>query len=184
MRSKPLNVSNPRTAAQMNQRAKFTTALNFLKPLTPFVRVGFKEYAIKMTAFNAAMAYTLQNAVYGLAPDYFILYSDVLVSRGKLPVALNPQASSTNPGEIEFTWEDNSLESTAMPDDQVLLVIYNKVKSQVVTVIGGNTRVSGSQAVTVPASFVGDELECYIAFQNANQTNLSNSVHLGEVIVS
>lgn len=184
MRGKASSISNPKTAAQLDQRAKFSTALGFLQPLTPFVRVGFKNYAIKMTAFNAAMAYTLQNAIYGVAPEYFIVYADALVSRGKLPVALNPHVTSTVPGEIEFTWEDNSQESTAMADDQVLLVAYNKAKLQAVTIVGGNTRASGSQVVTVPTSFVGDELECYIAFQNATQTVLSNSLHLGEIVVS
>ncbi|MGQ7870809.1 DUF6266 family protein [Sunxiuqinia sp. sy24] len=47
---------------------------------------------------------------------------------------------------------------------------------------GGNTRTSGSQVVTVPATFSGDELSCYIAFQNENQSEVSNSTYLGEVI--
>jgi hypothetical protein len=183
MRGKAASISNPKTAAQLDQRAKFATALGFLQPLTPFVRVGFKNYAVGMTAFNAAMAYNLANAVYGEAPEYFIVYADALVSRGKLPTALNPHVSASVPGEVQFTWENNSQESTAMADDQVLLVLYNHVKKQAVTVVAGNTRASGSQSVTVPESFVGDELNCFIAFQNAGQTIVSNSIYIGETVV-
>lgn len=184
MRSIAASVANPRTAAQVQQRTKFTTAIGFLQSMTSFLRVGFKNYAIKMTAFNAAMAYTLKNAVYGEDPEYFIVYSDALVSRGTLTGALNGAAASTVPGQVNVTWTDNSGEGTAQASDLALVVIYNGTKDQAVTVIGGNTRVSGSQSVTIPAAFAGDELQVYLAFQTENQSDVSNSVYLGEVVAS
>ena len=47
MRIKPASVTNPRTAAQVDQRSKFSIVLNFLQPMTEFLRVGFKLYAKK-----------------------------------------------------------------------------------------------------------------------------------------
>ena len=47
MRIKPASVANPRTAAQVDQRSKFSIVLNFLQPMTEFLRVGFKLYAKK-----------------------------------------------------------------------------------------------------------------------------------------
>ncbi|MCW0482723.1 DUF6266 family protein [Gaoshiqia sediminis] len=184
MRSVAASVSNPRTPAQMDQRTRFATAISFLQPLTSFIRVGFKNYAVKMSAFNAAMAYTLRNAILGDYPDYFINYADALVSRGSLPGALNATAASTVPGQVNFTWEDNSGDGAALATDQVLLVLYNPLKKQAVTVIGGSTRSAGSQVVTVPSAFASDELNCYIAFQNENLSEVSNSTYLGEVVVS
>lgn len=90
MRGKAASVSNPKTEAQLDQRARFGAALKFLQPLTSFIRVGFKNYAVKMTAFNSAMSYNLNNALAGGYPDYFIDYASALVSRGVLPGALNP----------------------------------------------------------------------------------------------
>src|SRR5574344_2996358 len=63
MRSQAQNIKNPRTEAQMEQRSKFALALSFLKPLTELLRTGYKLYAKKQTAFNAAMSYTLANAI-------------------------------------------------------------------------------------------------------------------------
>ncbi|MGD9930912.1 MAG: DUF6266 family protein [Mangrovibacterium sp.] len=184
MRSVAASVSNPRTPAQMDQRTRFATAISFLQPLTSFLRVGFKDYAVKMSAFNAAMAYTLRNSILGEYPNYFINYADALVSRGNLPGALNATVASTVPGQIDFAWADNSGDGAALATDKVLLVLYNSTKKQAVTVTGGNTRSAGSQFVTVPAAFAGDELNCYIAFQSENQSEVSNSAYLGEVVVS
>lgn len=125
MRSKAASISNPKTEAQLDQRARFAAALKFLQPLTPFLRIGFKNYAVKMTAFNSAMSYNLNNALVGSYPEYFIDYASALVSRGSLPGAMNPQIQSTNPGQIDFTWEDNSQDSTANTFDKVILVVLN-----------------------------------------------------------
>jgi hypothetical protein len=183
MRGKAASISNPQTEAQLDQRARFGAALKFLQPLTAFLRVGFKNYAVRMTAFNSAMSYNLNNALTGTYPDYSIDYASALVSRGSLPGALNPEVSSTAASVIDFTWDDNSTDSNATTDDKVLLVVYNPAKQQAVTVVGGNARTEGSQAVTVPASFTGDQVQCYIAFQNASQSVLSNSQHVGGLII-
>ena len=184
MRGKAASVSNPKTEAQLDQRARFGAALKFLQPLTPFLRVGFKNYAVKMTAFNSAMSYNLNNALIGAYPDYFIDYASALVSRGALPGALNPQVAATAPGEIEFSWTDNSQGAHAKPNDKVLLVVLNPIKQQAETIVAGNTRSIGSQTVTVPETFIGDEVQCYIAFQDEKQTVLSNSVYVGAIVVA
>jgi len=184
MRSKAASVSNPKTEAQLDQRARFGAALKFLQPLTSFIRVGFKNYAVKMTAFNSAMSYNLNNALDGAYPDYFIDYTRALVSRGSLPGAFNPTVESTIAGQVEFTWEDNSSDADANVSDLVLLVVYNPSKQQAITVIGGNSRTAGRQMVTVPKAFSGDEVFCFIAFQNANQSILSNSTFVGTFMVA
>lgn len=184
MRGKAASISNPQTEAQLDQRARFGAALKFLQPLTAFLRVGFKNYAVRMTAFNSAMSYNLNNALTGTYPEYGIDYASALVSRGSLPGALNPEISSTTSNVIDFAWDDNSTDSNAMGDDKVLLVVYNPPKQQAITVVGGNTRAEGSQSITLPASFAGDEVHCFIAFQNASQSVLSNSLHVGSLVVS
>lgn len=183
MRSKAASISNPKTEAQLDQRARFGAALKFLQPLTAFLRVGFKNYAVKMTAFNSAMSYNLNNALSGVYPEYFIDYASALISRGSLPGALNPQIQSANPNQVDFTWQDNSQDANASANDKVLLVVFNPAKQLAITIVGGNDRSVGQQSVEVPATFAGDEVHCYIGFQNANQSVLSNSVYAGPVVV-
>ena len=184
MRGIAASVSNPRTPAQMAQRAKFAAVIKFLQPLTPFLRVGFKNDAVRMSGFNSAMSYTVKNAITGIYPAFTIDYSKVLVSRGTLPGALNPLAVAGIAGAVDFTWENNTWETDAMADDQALLVVYNPSKNAAVSFTGAVTRAIGVQTITLPNSYTGDEVQCYIAFTNANQSVISNSEYVGGVIVS
>ena len=183
MRARAASVTNPNSPAQLDQRAKFSKVIEFLKPLTAFLRIGFKNQAVKMSGFNAAMSYNMKNAISGVYPAYEIDYAKALISEGSLPEALNPAAVSTVAGEVKFTWEDNSQDGGAMADDKAILVVYNPVKKKAVNIVGGNTRTSGSQIITLPSSFSGDEVQCFIGFQNANGSVLSDSQFVIGLIV-
>ena len=184
MRGIAASVSNPRTPAQQEQRAKFSAIVKFLKPLTPFLRIGFKSAAIKMSAFNAAMSYNYSHAITGTYPVFDIDYTKVLVSQGNFPGALNPVGVAGISGAVDFTWDDNTWEADAMADDLAVLVVYNPTKEAVVTVIGAITRAIGAQTITLPNSYTSDEVQCYIAFTNANGSVISNSQFVGSIIVT
>ena len=184
MRSRATSVSNPNTPAQLEHRAKFVTIVLFLKPLTAFLRFGFKSLAIKKSGFNAAMAANFKNdVIIGTYPAFNIDYTKISVSQGNLPGALNPATVSATAGTVRFTWENNSWETNASVDDQAVLVVYNPTKEAAVSVIGGLTRAVGSQTIILPNSFSGDEVQCYIAFTNANQSVISNSQYVMGLIV-
>jgi hypothetical protein len=168
MRIKPAHVKNPKTEKQESQRNKFTTVLNFLQPMTDFIQVGFKNYAIKMTQFNSAMSYNLLNAVTGSYPSYSIDYARALLSRGALKGALNPAVASAAVGNVAFTWDDNSVELNAEATDQAMLLVYNPVKDEAVFITEGAARDIGSQNLTVPDSYSGDIVHAYIAFMSVD----------------
>ena len=180
----PASVANPQTDKQLAQRAKVKATMAFLQPLTQFVRIGWREFAVKMTAMNAAFSYTIQNAILGTYPNFTINYPNALVSKGNLAPALNQAAASTVAGTVLFTWTDNSDEVGASPFDQNLLVIYNPVKNQAVTFSELGTRADATQAVTVPNSFSGDLVHCYIAFITVDGQMLSNSKYAGAITVA
>jgi len=50
-------------------------------------------------------------------------------------------------------------------------------------VVDGNTRTCGSQSIILSAKFSGYEVQCFISFSTAKQTVLSNSEHIGRIIV-
>jgi len=184
VRKRPLRISNPRTAGQLEQRAKFAAIIKFLKPLTPFIRVGFKSKNAKMSAHNSALSYNLANAIMGAYPDYAIDYSKVLISRGNIRAALSPSIRLISNCEIEFSWVYNPRDYNAYSDDKAVLVVYNYTKHEVITAMDGNSRINGSQAITLPPSFAGDSVHCYIAFQNYNQKVISNSLYVGCLILT
>lgn len=183
MRSIPQSVKNPRSEGQVSQRTKFTVALDFLKPVTGLIQVGFKLYAQKQTAFNAAMSYTLNNAIAGTAPNFSIDYSNALVSRGSLPGARNGQATSAS-GVVSFTWDDNSSIGTANQTDKALLAVLNPTRGEAMIETAGSQRSVGSENIAVPADWVGEDVEVFIGFISEDAKSVSNSVYLGTVTVA
>lgn len=180
MRSLPQKVKNPRTEGQVSQRTKFALTLSYLKPMTSLLRTGWKLYANKQSPFNAAMSYTLANAISGAYPDYEIAPSKILVSRGALAPATNATASDIG-GSIEFVWDDNSGIGSAKQTDKALIAIVNLAKGEAVTDYAGEERTAGTQTLAIPADWVGDEVEAYLGFVSEDGREVANSVYLGAI---
>lgn len=183
MRGNPGQIVNPQTEAQQNQRAKVALVIKFLSPLKAFLHEGFKKQAQRMTAFNAAMSWNLTHAVTGTYPFYEIDYAKAMLSQGKLPAAFNPRVTSPASGQVEFSWQDNSGQMGAMPDDRALLVVYHPEKKKAFTVMEGSFRAEEHKIITLPPDFQGAEVHGYISFQNARQTMISDSSYAGVTVV-
>jgi len=183
MRSQALNIKNPRTDAQVSQRSKFTLALSFLKPITNVLRTGFKLYANKQTAFNAAMSYTLANAITGEYPDFELNFASALISRGTLTAAANGLAAAAD-GKVTVSWDDNTGVGTAKATDQALIAILNPSKGEGLSDNAGSARSAGSQIIDIPADWMGDEVQVYLGFVSNDGKEVANSVYLGSVTVA
>lgn len=179
IRAKPQSVANPRTLSQVNQRNKFSLVLKFLQPNLNFIRVGYKNYAVKKSQFNSAMSYVLNNAITGVSPSFDIDYSLALLTRGNLTGALNPVFDLSTAGQVQFSWDDNSNEGSALATDKVMVVAYNPTKGESVYLTEGAARTDMSQTVVIPNSYSGDDLHMFISFMNFEETQISNSIYIG-----
>ena len=180
MRSLPLKVRNPRTKGQRSQRTKFSLALSLLKPITPLLRIGWKLYARRQSAFNAAMSHTLANAVIGNYPDYQIDVSKVLISRGNLQPVSSATATVAN-GNIKFAWNDNSGTGAAKQTDKTLIAILNLEKGEAITHDAGAERMKETQTVILPTEWNGNEVQAYLGFVSEDGREVANSVYLGAI---
>ena len=183
MRAKASSVANPRTDGQIGQRSKFALVLGILKPITGFIRVGYKRYTTKQTAFNAAMSYILNNAITGTFPDFSVDLSKVLVSRGNLTTASNAAVLATG-GSIGLTWDDNSSANMANATDKALVLVLNPLRAEAVYETAGNARTTGAQEIAVPAEWLGESVEVFLGFITEDGKDLANSVYLGSVEVA
>ena len=184
MRSLPQSVKNPRTLRQRSQRTKFALALSLLQPLTGFLRTGWKLFAHRQSPFNAAMAYTMANAVLGEYPDYEIDPSKVLVSRGALTPVTDTFVSATIDREVQLQWDDNSSKGSAKPTDKALIAIVNLAKGEAITDTEGALRPDCTKTIPVPAEWSGDKVHVYMGFISEDGMEVANSVYLGAVKIS
>ena len=182
MRGKAASIKNPQTLHQMQQRTKFALALSVLQPITAFIRVGFRRYAHRKTEFNAAMSYTVRNAILGTYPDYVIDYSKLLVSRGTLTGA-NSATATPVAGKIKLAWADNSGIGEAKPTDKAIAVAINQAKGEAAYITEGAPRSSENEDLMVSPYWSGDEVVVYLAFISENGKDVASSEYLGPVTV-
>ena len=177
MRARPTHMTNPRTKQQQNQRGKFTIALNFLRNITPFLRIGYRELATNQNAFNAAMSYIMKNAFIDNGQGLEIDYNKVLVAHGSLTQTFNAAATLEN-GNVLFGWENNSGQGNAMDTDIALLLVYNKGKNCAVYNTSAAARSEGKAELKLPDDWNGDETIAYLSFYSTQDESVANSICL------
>lgn len=116
MRALAVNINNPRTEKQQNQRSKFAVTINFAKTMTPFLRFGYKEYSGQQTTFNAAVSYVLKHALKGSGTNVSIDYNKALVTRGSLMPAMDATVTVSgtrlfSPGPTTAAWAMQHLQT-------------------------------------------------------------------------
>lgn len=183
MRGRAQHVHNPRSDGQMMQRSKFAQVLELLKPITAYVRIGFKNYAKQQTAFNAAMAYNVKNAFSGTYPHFAFEPSQALVSRGNLTQATSAFATAAA-GGVQFSWADNSGEGSAQSIDVAMPLVFNPVRNEAVFNTSAASRADTTVTLAVPADWVGESCICFLGFQSADGNEIATSLFLGTVTIS
>ena len=183
LRSLPASVANPKTVKQQTQRTKFTTILNFLKPLTSLLAIGYKNYANGMTGFNVAMSYNVKNAITGTYPAFTVNYPVAQISRGNLTGAATPAVASTVARTINFTWVNNAGTGNALATDTAILVAFFPSSNEAVYQVTTIARSAAAGALTCPAKFSTKQAHCWLIFQTADGQLQANSAYIGTVTV-
>lgn len=183
MRAIATSVKDSRTEKQLIQRSKFLASINFLKTVTPFVRIGYRNYAYRQSEFNAAMSYMLKYAVTGDGEQATIDFDKTLLAQGSLTTATDA-AVQVEAGKATFTWTDNSDTGNAVATDKVMVLAYNKDRQETVYNTAAATRANGTAELVLPASWADDALAVYLAFYSEDGQRVSNSLCLKNDAVS
>ena len=178
IRSRPAKYNDAKTKSQVKQRSKFSVAMEFLRTITPFIRVGFQSRANgRMTAFNAAMSYNMRSAMKGDHQGAEMDYPRVLVARGELSAATGVRVTAAK-GELRATWIANQQRGTRS-DDIVMLLAYNPLKGKAIYDLNAGKRGDSEAVLSLPLAWAGDEIETYLAFKTADGSEVSDSVYTG-----
>ena len=181
VKSAPGERTAPPTKKEIANRKKWAMAHAWLKPITDFVREGFKNYTETVEGFIAAKSYLLKNAFEGEAPDIIINPALVKVSSGELPLPQNIKVTQNTNKELQFTWNTDDIEY-ANRYDQVMLLAYDIEGGYAYKRLTGQLRMNGSDTLNVQRGFERT-LHLYIAFVSANRLTRSNSLYLGPMYI-
>src|SRR5690554_1508925 len=177
IRSLPSKVNDPKTEKQIKQRSRFSVVMEFMKTITPFIRIGFQSHASgRLTAFNSAMSYNMKNAVQVASQGVELDYPNVLVSRGDLDAATGIQAEVIKK-ELRVSW-DAGLSGSARADDVALMVVHNRAKKESLYTLNAGKRGDETVTLPLPSDWLYDEIHGYLAFKTADGAHVSDSVHV------
>lgn len=182
MRSLP-TVSKNRipTAGQQAQRAKFAMAANFLNNFSSLIETSFQPVA-GQTPRNVASSIVLTHAIAGVYPNLMIDYGLVLVSKGSLKKAVNPDVESHLPGKLKFTWTNDAGSGNANALDKAILVAYDEQFGDVIYTTEGADRSTG-EAILDVAFFAGKPVHTWMAFRSSDGRIVADSLYTGVVAV-
>jgi len=193
IRAKKRKSKKKATKKQLAQRYKMKVVNDFLTTMTPFVKTGFELVAQneRFTANNAAKSYQMLNALQGEYPNTTINYAAAMLTKGSLPLPVNPTATATADG-IQFNWEFDPEAEKAYKRDQVMMLAYapaleylpKKKKEKSIYVLSGARRKDQVDSLELPAYFHNTELQLYIAMISDDRKEISDSVYVGTLIIS
>ena len=183
MRTKAESVKNPKTPKQLEQRAKFSLMVDLSRMILGFLRTGFKQAAIGMSAFNVFMKTNIHDVISGTYPSYTIDFTKLIVSKGSLTGVVGGSATANAGHKVTIAWTDNSGTCDALATDKALALIINYDKRQVAIDTTTKTRTDATNQITVDPSWVGDDVYVYLAFMNEAGAKIADSSYLDTLTI-
>lgn len=182
IRSRPKKGQRTPTEQQLMQRIKFGLVTQFLAPLGPLTRAWYGNPAGVKSRRNLAVSYHIKDAVIGVYPDYTMDYTKVIVTKGELPSVQEPAVTPATGAVLDFAWADNSDQGLAKPDDLFLAVIYNEARN-LFEYRHTAARNAAAFEFSLPASWTGDSVQCWISFISADLKKQANSTFMGAQVL-
>ncbi|WP_352423171.1 DUF6266 family protein [Proteiniphilum sp.] len=176
VRSRPVKYHDAKTRVQVKQRSRFSITMEFLRTITPFLRIGFRSDTDgRMTAFNAAMSYNMKHAVKVEHQEVMLDYRNARVSMGPLSSASGIRVEIVEEA-LQISWEANP-SANARHDDIAMVLAYNPVNRKAVYDLNAAKRAHMKAILPLTPSWKGDAMEVYLAFKTADGLEVSDSVH-------
>lgn len=172
MRSQPLSVAQPNTAAQVNQRASFENLVDLAKAsLLLIIHPLWNRLAVKMSGYN----FFIQQNKLAVDDTGFADPAQFSVSPGNdTGVDGITIAASDGNDAVTVNWVDNSGTGTALATDIAYTMAWNVDTEALGYWDAAAVRSDAAQSVLMDANNnTGDTLWCWTAFKSADGLKIS-----------
>lgn len=174
------DVSNPNTAKQQTQRSRFVNVIRAFNAFAGWAKSKARNWYPVGTGWSNFIKKNYNN-YNNTTGD--ILFNNLVVSEGTLLLPVNASATVES-GIINVSWNDNSGQGNATPNDLASVLAYNSAKDVVVYSDDLGKRSERTAELSVPSAWNGDNVEVYLAMQSATDSSLwSDSIYLGSLSV-
>jgi hypothetical protein len=170
VKSLPLSVANPRTAAQVGQREKMASCVEALKPiLSEVIKPLNDRFAGQMSGYN----YSLQESIKAFnASGTFVNPANFRISRASNKGTLiDATAAEAKINKLRCSYANEAGQGFALATDKAYLAARNRENGDW-AISTSTIRSSGSAVVEFADGSVetGDTIDLYLAFLRADGT--------------
>lgn len=174
MKSKPVSVSNPRTAGQVLQRTKMQNSVIFAQAiLSTVIKPLWDRFSSRMSGYNDFISTNI-----ALFEDPVpSVPSSLVISKGKMA---STSISFAESGEgmyiVDVSWGNDSGQGLKLATDVAYVVVMNATDFDISKSFTAAVRTDLTLAVTMNKSLaVNDVLHIYLAFRRADGTVVSDN---------
>ncbi|PRY55485.1 hypothetical protein B0I27_101456 [Arcticibacter pallidicorallinus] len=160
------------TEKQLQSRAKFRAANNFLSLVNECVQLAFIQNPERMTGRNAAQSHILTKAWKESPEGGEIDYPNVLISFGKLEPVQDARVMSTPTG-ITINWDKKAAKS-----QQMIIALVDTQRELVMESVAEINRQAGEYTFDLSNTDVDFNFHVYIGTISRDRKNASNSLYL------
>jgi hypothetical protein len=178
IKAKPRKRKDNPNQSQIEQRAKFAVIIAFLKRFAGVLRETIRDAS--MSGSNSALATIMDTAVTGTYPSFDLDYPKVILAKGSLIGVDDAIATAVNPGEIVFTWTNNTARD-ASATDKALIMCYCPELKRAAYEYDAAERSTSTATLSVPTAFSGKTVHTWMTF--TSDKGVSDSAYSGSVTI-
>jgi len=170
VKSRPVSVAYPGTAAQVAQTSKMTGIVAFAKQiLAVWVKPLWDRFAVQSSGYNQFVRANIANFVGGAFPAV----ADLVMSQGSMlsnPCTATPAVPAAS---VVVTWENDAISDPLALDTDVAYIVIVNDNGEFFGSASGDDRVDETSTVLFPSNLPAGNYAAFLAFKAANGTRVS-----------
>lgn len=167
MRTKPLEVKNPRSEGQVKQRNKFTITVDLVRNVLPLINEVYAGSLRKMSPFNKITSLIVKNAFTGEPP--VLDHTKVALCHFEGSSVRNVTLLAQPNQVMEVSWEPGTNIQEEL-DSSLTFVLFNCTTNKAMIYRDVALRSDGFATIEAPDYWVGDMTALHILSIDVNQT--------------
>ncbi|RZM24840.1 MAG: hypothetical protein EOO88_21430 [Pedobacter sp.] len=178
----PYRESNkPEKPGEIRQQNKFGMLNYFLDYVREVVDVGFKQYARKHTAVNAAHSHNFAHAFIEEGDELKLNFPKLALSRGNVAIPNCPSVALTAANMLTFSWLPEAENQNTRRNDRASFVVWQVIENKPLVLVNTVVRSDLQFSLEIKGDLQGETLHCYMNFTNDSGKLVGNSIYVGAV---
>jgi hypothetical protein len=168
MRSRPIQVSNPRTEGQVMQRSKFAQTVDLIRQVLPVVNDAYSNTLKNMSPFNKIVSLNVKS-IFAEGTNE-IDYTKVQFCDNEGSNVRNVELTCEDDQVVSFIWEPNTINQAEL-DEPVSIILVNCIKNKAINYPAVALRSENAASVIAPVEWVGDMVAAYFSTTDYTTSN-------------